>query len=114
MAGTVTGWRSLPSQPTAASIPRDYVRGFPKARLPFRHLSAGTFRAGVCVRNTYRQAPSVRARALCCVLPARQRAGINRLPPDSLFAAARDLNKVSGHVFRDRPGFGLLWESDST
>lgn len=43
MAGTVTGWRSLPSQPTAASIPRGYVRGFPKARLPFRHLSAGTF-----------------------------------------------------------------------
>lgn len=40
MVGTVTGWRSLPSQPTAASIPRGYVHGFPKARLPFRHLSA--------------------------------------------------------------------------
>ncbi|KYN42398.1 hypothetical protein ALC56_03158 [Trachymyrmex septentrionalis] len=46
MAGTVTGWRSLPSQPTVVSIPRGYVRGFPKARLPFQHLSAGGFLCG--------------------------------------------------------------------
>lgn len=108
MVGTVTGWRSLPSQPTAASIPRGYVHGFPKARLPFRHLSARYLHVDVCVRICSRGSIEC-VTVVCSSRASFSRAcvceGINRL--DSLFAAARELNKVSGHVSRNRLGFSL-------
>jgi len=82
MAGTVTGWRSLPSQPpTAASIGRGYVHGFPKARLPFRHLSARYLRLASQVHMYVRVYVCVYVRTCVamCVHAGKR--------PDSLLAA---------------------------
>lgn len=114
MVGTVTGWRSLPSQPTAASIPRGYVHGFPKARLPFRHLSARYLHVDVCVRICSR----IECMCNCCVFsPSLFFASVcvrGYKPPGFSFCGGARAQQGKRTRFPESPGLQLTMKSDST
>jgi len=107
MAGTVTGWRSLPSQPHGRLYrPRLRARlsqsstSIPASVRRYLHLAAPRVSAHVRVHVCARvcRARDTASNVRTCRAPRRVPAG-NR--PDSL-SSRRDLNDVSGHASRNR------------